>query len=62
MDFLRELRERKGGGGEAPADEDADSAPRFRKRPRRAGGAAPPKRDAVSLAHLNEEDGMDDGL
>ena len=63
MSFLRELRERKG-GGEKPAenDDDADAAPRFRKRPRRAGGAAQPKRAAVSLAHLNEEDGMDDGL
>ena len=63
MSFLRELRERKG-GGEAPADADDanDAAPRFRKRPRRAGGAAQPKRAAVSLAHLNEEDGMDDGL
>ncbi len=59
MDFLRELRERKG-GGEAPADEETDAAPRFRKRPRRAGGAAPPKRDAaVSLSHLDD---MDDGL
>ena len=63
MSFLRELRERKG-GGEAPADDiPDDAAPRFRKRPRRTGGAAPPKRDAaVSLAHLNKEDGMDDGL
>ena len=61
MSFLRELRERKGGG--APVDEEeTDAAPRFRKRPRRAGGAAQPKRAAVSLAHLNEEDGMDDGL
>ena len=61
MDFLRELRERKGGG--APVDEEeADAAPRFRKRPRRATGAVQPKRAAVSLAHLNEEDGMDDGL
>ena len=60
MSFLRELRERKGGGGEAPADEETDAAPRFRKRPRRAGGAAPPKRDAaVSLSHLDD---MDDGL
>ena len=60
MSFLRELRERKG-GGEKPADaDDADAAPRFRKRPRRAGGAAPPKRDAaVSLSHLDD---MDDGL
>ena len=65
MSFLRELRERKGGGGEttpADADDANDAAPRFRKRPRRAGGAAQPKRAAVSLAHLNEEDGMDDGL
>jgi len=64
MSFLRELRERRG-GGEAPAENDdaEDAAPRFRKRPRRAGGAAQPKRAAaVSLAHLNEEDGMDDGL
>ena len=59
MSFLRELRERKGGGGEAPADEDADAAPRFRKRPRRAGGAARPKAAAVSLSHLDD---MDDGL
>ena len=59
MSFLRELRERKGGGGEAPADEDADAAPRFRKRPRRAGGAARPKQAAVSLSHLDD---MDDGL
>ena len=59
MDFLRELRERKG-GGEKPADAvDADAAPRFRKRPRRAGGAAPPKAAAVSLSHLDD---MDDGL
>ena len=59
MDFLRELRERKG-GGEKPADaDDADAAPRFRKRPRRAGGAAPPKAAAVSLSHLDD---MDDGL
>ena len=44
MSFLRELRERKG-GGEAPADADDanDAAPRFRKRPRRAGGAAAAK-------------------
>ena len=61
MSFLRELRERKG-GGEAPAETETDAAPRFRKRPRRAGGAAPPTRAAVSLAHLNEDDGMDDGL
>ena len=61
MSFLRELRERKG-GGEAPADADDanDAAPRFRKRPRRAGGAAQPKRAAVSLSHLDED--MDDGL
>ena len=60
MSFLRELRERKGGGGEAPADEDADAAPRFRKRPRRAGGAAQPTRaTTVSLSHLDD---MDDGL
>ena len=61
MDFLRELRERKG-GGEKPADDDeSDAAPRFRKRPRRAGGASAPKRDAaVSLSHLDED--MDDGL
>jgi len=60
MSFLRELRERKG-GGEAPADADDanDAAPRFRKRPRRAGGAAPPKAAAVSLSHLDD---MDDGL
>ena len=59
MSFLRELRERKG-GGEKPADaDDADAAPRFRKRPRRAGGAAPPKAAAVSLSHLDD---MDDGL
>ena len=60
MSFLRELRERKGGG--APVDEEeTDAAPRFRKRPRRAGGAAAPKRDAaVSLSHLDED--MDDGL
>ena len=60
MDFLRELRERKG-GGEKPADaDDADAAPRFRKRPRRAGGAAQLKRAAtVSLSHLDD---MDDGL
>ena len=59
MSFLRELRERKGGGGEttpADADDANDAAPRFRKRPRRAGGAAPPKRDAaVSLSHLDED-------
>ena len=57
MSFLRELRERKGGG--APVDEEeTDAAPRFRKRPRRAGAA--PKRDAaVSLSHLDD---MDDGL
>ena len=63
MSFLRELRERKG-GGEKPADADDadDAAPRFRKRPRRGGAAAQPTRAAVSLAHLNEEDGMDDGL
>ena len=61
MSFLRELRERKGGGGEAPADEDADdAAPRFRKRPRRAGGATQPKQTVVSLSHLDED--MDDGL
>ena len=61
MSFLRELRERKG-GGEKPADADdaTDAAPRFRKRPRRAGGAAPPKAAAVSLSHLDED--MDDGL
>ena len=62
MDFLRELRERKGGGGEAPAENDdaEDAAPRFRKRPRRAGGTAAPKRDAaVLLSHLGD---MDDGL
>ena len=62
MSFLRELRERKGGGGEKPADDadDADdAAPRFRKRPRRAGGAAPPKQATVSLSHLDD---MDDGL
>ena len=61
MSFLRELRERKG-GGEKPADDadDADdAAPRFRKRPRRAGGAAQPKAAAVSLSHLDD---MDDGL
>ena len=60
MSFLRELRERKG-GGEAPADADDanDAAPRFRKRPRRAGGAAQPKQAAVSLSHLDD---MDDGL
>jgi hypothetical protein len=60
MSFLRELRERKG-GGEAPADADDanDAAPRFRKRPRRAGGAAAPKAAAVSLSHLDD---MDDGL
>ena len=62
MSFLRELRERKGGGGEAPAENDdaEDAAPRFRKRPRRTGGAAQPKRAAaVSLSHLDD---MDDGL
>ena len=61
MSFLRELRERKG-GGEAPAENDdaEDAAPRFRKRPRRAGGAAQPKAAAVSLSHLDED--MDDGL
>ena len=60
MSFLRELRERKGGGGEAPADDESDAAPRFRKRPRRTGGASAPKRDAaVSLSHLDD---MDDGL
>ena len=62
MSFLRELRERKG-GGEAPAEADdaEDAAPRFRKRPRRAGGASAPKRAAaVSLSHLDED--MDDGL
>ena len=60
MSFLRELRERKGGGA-APAENDdaEDAAPRFRKRPRRAGGAAP-KAAAVSLSHLDED--MDDGL
>jgi hypothetical protein len=60
MSFLRELRERRG-GGERPADADDadDAAPRFRKRPRRAGGAAQPKRAAVSLSHLDD---MDDGL
>ncbi len=61
MSFLRELRERKGGGEMTPADADDadDAAPRFRKRPRRA-AAAPPKRDAaVSLSHLDD---MDDGL
>ena len=58
MSFLRELRERKGGG--APVDEEeTDAAPRFRKRPRRAGGAAQPKASAVSLSHLDD---MDDGL
>ena len=61
MSFLRELRERKGGGETTPADADDadDAAPRFRKRPRRAGGAAQPKRAAVSLSHLDD---MDDGL
>ena len=60
MSFLRELRERRS-GGEKPADaDDADAAPRFRKRPRRAGGAAPPKQATVSLSHLDED--MDDGL
>ena len=61
MSFLRELRERRG-GGEAPAENDdaEDAAPRFRKRPRRAGGTAAPKRDAaVLLSHLGD---MDDGL
>ena len=59
MSFLRELRERKGGG--APVDEEeTDAAPRFRKRPRHAGGAAPPKAADVSLSHLDED--MDDGL
>ena len=60
MSFLRELRERKG-GGEAPSDDIPDDAgPRFRKRPRRAGGATQPKRAAaVSLSHLDD---MDDGL
>ena len=59
MSFLRELRERKG-GGETPAEDETDAAPRFRKRPRRAGGASAPKRDAaVSLSHLDD---MDDGL
>ena len=60
MSFLRELRERKG-GGEAPADADDanDAPPRFRKRPRRAGGVPPPKQAAVSLSHLDD---MDDGL
>ena len=62
MSFLRELREQRKGGGEKPADADDadDAAPRFRKRPRRAGGAAPPTRAAVSLSHLDED--MDDGL
>ena len=61
MSFLRELRERKGGGETTPADVDDadDAAPRFRKRPRRAGGAAQPKAAAVSLSHLDD---MDDGL
>ena len=60
MSFLRELRERKGGGGEKPADDADDAAPRFRKRPRRAGtAAAAPKQAAVSLSHLDD---MDDGL
>ena len=62
MSFLRELRERKGGGETTPADADDadDAAPRFRKRPRRAGGASAPKRDAaVSLSHLDD---MDVGL
>ena len=61
MSFLRELRERKG-GGKTPADADDanDAAPRFRKRPRRAGtAAAPPKLGTVSLSHLDD---MDDGL
>ena len=58
MSFLRELRERKGGG--APVDEEeTDAAPRFRKRPRRAGAAAPKRDAAVSLSHLDD---MDDGL
>ena len=58
---LRELRERKGGGGTTPAEADdaEDAAPRFRKRPRRAGGVARPKAAAVSLSHLDD---MDDGL
>ena len=61
MSFLRELRERKGGGEKPAENDDADdAAPRFRKRPRRAGGAAPPKQAAVSLSHLDED--MDDGL
>ena len=61
MSFLRELRERKGGGEKPPdADEETDAAPRFRKRPRRAGGAAQPTRaTTVSLSHLDD---MDDGL
>ena len=59
MSFLRELRERKG-GGEKPAEDESDAAPRFRKRPRRAGAAAPPTQAAaVSLSHLDD---MDDGL
>ena len=60
MSFLRELRERKG-GGEKPADADDadDAAPRFRKRPRRAGAAQPTRAAAVSLSHLDD---MDDGL
>ena len=58
MSFLRELRERKG-GGETPAEDETDAAPRFRKRPRRAGGAAPRRDAAVSLSHLDD---MDDGL
>ena len=61
MDFLRELQVRRG-GGEGPVDDDADdAAPRFRKRPRREGGAAQPKQAAVMLTHLDDEDGMDDG-
>jgi hypothetical protein len=60
MSFLRELRERKGGGEKPPDADDAnDAAPRFRKRPRRTGGAAQPIRAAVSLSHLDD---MDDGL
>jgi len=58
MSFLRELRERKG-GGETPAEDETDAAPRFRKRPRRAGAAAPKRDAAVSLSHLDD---MDDGL
>ena len=63
MSFLRELRERRGGGETTPADADDadDAAPRFRKRPRRAAGAAQPTRaTTVSLSHLDED--MDDGL